>query len=489
VHAATVDPSPATGARVPTPVEQRAWSRLLASVGAELVGTVHDLHRAGSDLVFRMVGPVGRPVKRIHDVVLDGSYRGVQLGFVGAGELGALAAGRARTAGSHASDVAHDALDPVAHQVSEVTHRALDPVTHHAGDVVRSAAAITHHQLADLLGEDPADDLDLSSIWTAPWEVRARSIAHGVLDERFFAIAPELDLGMTLRHRGHEVPPEPAALRLAYPRAAGRIAVFLHGLVHSEGIWFDRTERGSSLPEVAAEQGVTPVLIRYGTGRAVGRNGADLAALLDQVVASWPVPVEELTIVGHSMGGLVARSAAITASRGGLPWTAALARIVYLGSPHLGSWLEKVANVTSWTLRRVSPTSAPIGRLLDGRSRGIKDLRFGTLLEEGWGGADLDDLLTGLAEDEPWLAGVDHHLIVGRLRPSERHLLNLVFGDALVRAASAAGAGRLRRIAGDAHVSLVPLGASHVALPGHPEVAALLRSAWGTSPAAGAAAT
>jgi pimeloyl-ACP methyl ester carboxylesterase len=448
---------------VPTAEERRGWSRLLAGVAAEAVGTAHDLHRAGSDLAFRFVGPLGRPAKLLHDAVVDGAYRSLQIGCAGAGELGALASDRWGAVGSH---------------TGEVAHRALDPVTHQASTAVGVAAAVAHQQLGDLLGEDPADALDLSSIWSAPWDVRARSIAHGVLDERFFAVAPELDLDVTLRHRGHEVSPDPGSLRRTYPRASSRIAVFVHGLVHSEGIWFDRAAAGASLPEVAAEQGVTPLLVRYGTGRSIGRNGADLAKLLDQLVASWPVPVTELTIVGHSMGGLVARAAAVTAIREEQGWTPALTRVVYLGTPHLGSWLEKFANVTSWTLRRVSPASAPIGRFLDGRSRGIKDLRFGTLLEEGWGGADIDDLLSGLAEDEPWLAGVDHHLIVGRLRPSERHLLNLVFGDSLVRAASAAGAGRIRRIAGDAHVSLVPLGASHVALPCHPEVAALLASSW-----------
>jgi hypothetical protein len=170
----------------------------------------------------------------------------------------------------------------------------------------------------------------------------------------------------------------------------------------------------------------------------------------------------------------------VTASREQHHWIDALARVVYLGTPHLGSWLEKFANVTSWTLRRASPGSAPLGRLLDGRSRGIKDLRFGTLLEEQWGGADVDALLSGLAEDEPWLAGVDHHLIAGRVRPSEQHLLNLVFGDSLVRAASAAGAGRLRRIAGDTQVSLVPLDGGHVSLVRHPEVVTLLATTWAT---------
>ncbi len=423
---------------MPTADERRGWSRLTAAVLAEGVGTVHDLHRATSDLAFWFVGPFARPVKRVHDHVIDGVYRGLQRGCVGAGEVGV-----------------------------------------HLASGVGTAAAVTHHSVTEVLGEDPAETYDLSTIWSAPWSVRARSIAHGVFDERFLAVAPELDLEVTLRHRGEVVAPEPDRLRRTYPQASSRIAVFVHGLIHSEGVWFDHPGNGPSLPEVAATNGVTPLLVRYGTGRAIGRNGADLAALLEAVVAGWPVPVEELTIVGHSMGGLVARAAAVTASREQHGWTDTLARVVYLGTPHLGSWLEKFANVTSWTLRRASG-SAPIGRLLDGRSRGIKDLRFGTLLEEQWGGADVDDLLSGLAQDEPWLAGVDHHLIAGRVRPSEQHLLNLVFGDSLVRAASAAGAGRIRRIAGDTQVSLVPLDGGHVSLVRHPEVAALLRTTLAT---------
>ena len=55
--------------------------------------------------------------------------------------------------------------------------------------------------------------------------------------------------------------------------------------------------------------GYTPVFVRFNTGRHISENGASLAALLDELVADWPVEVERIAIVGHSMGGLVARSA------------------------------------------------------------------------------------------------------------------------------------------------------------------------------------
>ncbi len=54
---------------------------------------------------------------------------------------------------------------------------------------------------------------------------------------------------------------------------------------------------------------MTPVYLRYNTGLPVGRNGADLAWLLDDLVAAWPVPVRSIALVGHSMGGLVVRAA------------------------------------------------------------------------------------------------------------------------------------------------------------------------------------
>ena len=63
---------------------------------------------------------------------------------------------------------------------------------------------------------------------------------------------------------------------------------------------------GTALAEVL---GQTPIYLLYNSGRHVSTNGQDLSELLEKLLAQWPVPVEELVIVAHSMGGLVARSA------------------------------------------------------------------------------------------------------------------------------------------------------------------------------------
>lgn len=388
------------------------WSRLTAAVGEQaLLSTVEDVHRSISDGAFRFVGPPGRPLQRVHDHLVGMAYDAVRIALRSAGELGAMAAIR----------VTDDRDTPL-------TGRAL----------------------------------------------KARAIAHGVVSEEILAHSPELDLEVTLRLDGAEVTPDRPSLAAAYPQATGTLMVFVHGLVDSEEVWQPRAPEAVSLPAIAEEAGATTVMIRYGTGRAIGRNGADLALLLEDVTRNWPVPITRLVVVGHSMGGLVTRAACAAAVAQDHTWLGALSDVVYLGTPHLGSWLEKSANVGGWVLRRASTRTAPIAALLEQRSRGIKDLRHGTLVEQGWGEVAVDDLLSGLVPDEPWLDGVNHHLVVGRLRPSARHPLTAVFGDALVRAGSARGAGSHRRIADGGPVTIREVDASHTALMCHLDVGTLL---------------
>ncbi len=81
----------------------------------------------------------------------------------------------------------------------------------------------------------------------------------------------------------------------------------------------------------------------------------------------------------------------------GLRWTEYVRQVVCLGSPHLGADIEKGANVLGWALQRMPETRA-LGTLVNARSAGIKDLRFGSCTEEDWCGADADEFLpTGAA--------------------------------------------------------------------------------------------
>ncbi|MCV4600863.1 GPI inositol-deacylase, partial [Escherichia coli] len=81
-----------------------------------------------------------------------------------------------------------------------------------------------------------------------------------------------------------------------------------HGLMETEHAWRlgGRPTYGARLVD---DIGATEVQIRYNTGRHISDNGATLARLLSEMVLLWPVPVTRISLVGHSMGGLVIRSA------------------------------------------------------------------------------------------------------------------------------------------------------------------------------------
>jgi pimeloyl-ACP methyl ester carboxylesterase len=276
------------------------------------------------------------------------------------------------------------------------------------------------------------------------------------------------------------VAPRAEALATAYPGAAPRIAVFVHGLACNEALWRLHAERHYGDPTVSygtrleRELGYTPVYVRYNTGLHIAENGRRLARLLDRLVAAWPAPVEELTLVGHSMGGLVIRSA--THYGAGHAWTARARHLFFLGSPHGGAPLEKAANIAGWLLGH-SDVTRPLAALLNGRSRGIKDLRFGTLRDEEWDGADLDALLARATGDVPLLAGAAHYFVAATVTRDRRHPFGHAVGDLLVRESSALGRGRLRHLefplTEQHHFGRV----SHMALLNHPAVYEQMRRA------------
>lgn len=410
-----------------TTTHAQGWARFAAAIAGRVVAvTVQDVHRAVADSGFRWVGPVGRPVRRVHDAITDTTYDLVQSGLRGLGELGAAVLGARPSTGPP-----------------------------------RSAG-------------------------------RAGAIAAGAVDAALLLDAAPLDVDMELfTADGGPVAVEARARGVAHPDASDHVVVFVHGLVDDESAWRtpDPTEGGRSdhhlLPELARDSGATAILVRYGTGRPVARNGIDLANLLESLTQSWPVPVARLTLVGHSMGGLVIRAACQVAGEQDHAWTTPLQDIVYLGTPHLGAWLEKVAVAVSRTLHWAAPHSAPFGTLLDWRSRGIKDLRHGSVVNDADAAAIPDAGPTGPAiPDPPWLDGVTHHLVVGRLHDRSNHLLNAVFGDTMVHRASASGTSPRRRIPDGGPVLVTEVSASHNRLATNPEVAILFADVMAHAPTA-----
>lgn len=215
------------------------------------------------------------------------------------------------------------------------------------------------------------------------------------------------------------------------------IVVLVHGLCLSDRNWGGEasTDLGQRLH---SEADLSPVYLRYNTGRHISTNGRELAGMLDDLLENWPVPVESLSLVGHSMGGLVSRSACWYADQEQRPWLKYLRRIVFLGTPHHGSPVEKAGHVLDIAMRSVTYV-APL-MIANRRSAGIKDLRHGNLLDEDWQMVEQDEQGEDSRRAVPLLKDVDYFLAAATVGTSPHDLKGRLLGDMLVRVGSATGA-------------------------------------------------
>jgi pimeloyl-ACP methyl ester carboxylesterase len=253
----------------------------------------------------------------------------------------------------------------------------------------------------------------------------------------------------------------------------GRVAVFVHGLMGTEHAWRlgGRERYGERL---AREAGWTPLYVRYNTGRRISRNGHELHRLLSRELAAWPVPVERVALVGHSMGGLVARSACHCAVEEEAEWVRGVRVVVSLGTPHLGAPLEEGVHRLAHHLHRL-PETRPLATFLRRRSGGIRDLRHGSLVDSDWEGRDPESLRAEAVAEVPLLEHATHCFVSACVTRSPQHPLGRLIGDLLVLGPSASGTSRRRSIGLDAANGL-ELGATHhLALLNHPRVYAQLR--------------
>ncbi|MEN8233592.1 MAG: alpha/beta hydrolase [Actinomycetota bacterium] len=247
-----------------------------------------------------------------------------------------------------------------------------------------------------------------------------------------------VEIQMAIRDSGGApviVGPELAA---AFPSVTGRLVVLVHGLVETERCWHGTETEPGLAQALEAHAALTPVSIRYNSGLRVSDNGSRLASLLEEVHSEWPVPVESIALVGHSMGGLIARSACEAGRTAGHRWIEDVGDIVTVGAPHQGSPLEKLANASAWGLG-VAPETRPLSDFVNGRSVGIKDLRFGAIVEDDWSGVDPDALLRDTVGDHPLPSGIDHHFVAGVVTSDPSHPVGVAVGDLVVRAGSGSG--------------------------------------------------
>jgi hypothetical protein len=264
---------------------------------------------------------------------------------------------------------------------------------------------------------------------TSPQREAVVAALNGVWGDHLAGTRNPLAIPMTLRQAGQP-------LAAPGPDAARRLVILVHGLCMNDLQWRRRGhDHGAAL---ARDLGVGALYLYYNSGRHVSENGRDFAALLQRLVSEWPVPVEELVIVGHSMGGLVARSACHYGEAAGHRWRPLLRTLVFLGTPHHGAPLERGGRAVD-ALFRASPYVAPFGRLGRVRSAGITDLRFGNVLDADWSGRDRHDQRHDDRRPLPLPSGVACCAIAGCLAERAQGVRARLVGDGLVPVESALG--------------------------------------------------
>jgi pimeloyl-ACP methyl ester carboxylesterase len=370
--------------------ELRDAGSLAATVLTDMAELAQGVHHAVASRLFGLAGRHGEPIRLMHDGIAALAYATTRLGAKYLPPAAGLVAGTMR-----------------------------DPTAESAHDVPRGRLVL--------------------------------GAVNGFLGDRMAEDHPTLAPQMRVRQHGgplRHLPANVAADAAASGNPTGRLAVFIHGLCETdlcwsfaaEKRWGDRTcTYGSRLRE---DDGWTPLYLNFNTGLRVSANGLELAEYLEELVELWPVEVREIALIGHSLGGLVARSAAHQADKLGHEWLGPLRHIVGLGAPHLGAPLERFANWGTHRLARL-PETRPFATWLNQRSVGIKDMRYGALLEEDWLGHDPDELLQDRCTPATLLPGVAYSVASATL---SREPHGLFAHDLLVQHSSAHGLGKVRSI-------------------------------------------
>ena len=242
--------------------------------------------------------------------------------------------------------------------------------------------AAIHHGSASVLGAAsmiernlPAGDNEGAPNRTVS---SVRSALNAAFGDHFAGTNNVLAIAMGIYVDGREVPLSSETLLAAFPGGGKRLCLLMHGLAFDEHCWDsgDEPDKTGFAPQLERDFGYTTLYLRYNTGLPIDDNGTRLAILLEQLLATWPEPVEELLLIGHSMGGLIGRNACEQAAAAGLVWPQLASMLICLGSPHLGSPWERLGHATNTALQ-LSEITAPLGRIAAARSQGIKDLRHG----------------------------------------------------------------------------------------------------------------
>ncbi len=395
--------------------EIRGSVKLAGKAFEHLTSRIHEFHRAISDMPFNAMPAVpgvkdgSEGTRAIHDGITDGVY-GVIKGIGGA-------------------------LFKQADVALKLAERNFQPAT-------QTALAITPPAIAR--------DNVVSAI-------------SGLIGDAMSQERNPLRVKLGFYREGHRTTLTAPVLDATYPEAAGKLVIFIHGLCCNEHSWRLYAEQHTPYGDQLAGLGYTPLHVRYNSGLHISLNGRTLARQIDKLVSFWPVPVKEVVLIGHSMGGLVARSAAYKAAKSNMTWPAKLSHILCLGTPHTGAPLEQFVHAATPVLEAF-PLSRPLAKVLAVRSEGIRDLRHGFVADEHWKKRTAEERTADARTEIPRLPTVKYHFIGSSIGIDEHHWLGKAIGDGLVKLPSSTA----RELA-DADTATL-YSAHHMQLLNHPAI-------------------
>jgi len=251
-----------------------------------------------------------------------------------------------------------------------------------------------------------------------------RSALNGVVGDYLVEKNNPLRITMQFRHQAKSILLDSNSIEQSYSTINSKILLLVHGSCMNDIQWTQKNHN-------------TPIYLHYNSGLHISTNGQNLDKLIEDVVLNWPVPVEELVIVAHSMGGLVSRSALYYGRQNKSTWTTYLKKIIFLGTPHHGAALERVGNYLDAVLELI-PYTTPFARLGKIRSAGITDLRYGNLLDEDWKGNDRFEVAGDQRQHIPLPEDIECYSIAADIGKETDSAIRLL-GDKLVSVKSALG--------------------------------------------------
>jgi pimeloyl-ACP methyl ester carboxylesterase len=241
---------------------------------------------------------------------------------------------------------------------------------------------------------------------------------------------------MRFRRDGQPLQLERDSLAAALSPVSDRLIVLVHGLCLNDRQWnWNGHDHGAALTR---DLGCAAVYLHYNSGLHISVNGRAFARLLESLISEWPVQLKELVIIGHSMGGLLARSAHYYGSAGGYDWPRHLRKLIFLGTPHHGAPMERAGQWLHLALNK-SPYTAAFTHLGRIRSAGITDLRYGNLLDSDWQDRDRFKHTGDARQAVPLPAAVQCFAIAAATGTQAAGLRDRLLGDGLVPLRSALG--------------------------------------------------